>query len=120
MDIEKIKSVFTLFTGQNDYEKYLPIIKTSVSWVESMLKDSAYSSDPRLDMLAAAAANYRYVQILSARMESISAYNGKMLVQDSNSGALKYARQLLKEYMEICSPLIGEQTVFISTGGSDD
>lgn len=120
MDIERVKSLFTLFTGQNDYEKYLPVINISVLQVKNMLLKNADSDDSRLDILAASIANYRYVQILASRMESISAYNGKMLMSDKNSGALKYAGQLMLEYMEICSDLIGESPVFISTGGSDD
>ena len=120
MTIERVKSMFTLFTGQKDYETYLPIISVSMFQVEKMLKEGANFSDPRLDILAGSVANYRYVQILSAQMETVSAYNGEMVVSDKNTGALKYAEGLMRDYMSMCSDLIGEQSaVFIATGGKD-
>ncbi len=115
MDIERIKSLFTLFTGQNDYEKYLPIINISITQVQNMILENADINDSRLDILAASVANYRYVQMLASRMESISAYNGKMLMPESNSNAVRYAERIMIDYMNLCSDLIGKNTVLIST-----
>lgn len=116
MDIERIKSIFSLFTGQDDYERYLPIINFATVQVKNMLNSTADIYDIRLDMLAAAVANYRYVQIVASRMENISAYNGKMLVPDSNSNAVKYAERIVRDYMDICADMLKEQSVIINTG----
>ncbi|MGN1036215.1 MAG: hypothetical protein ACI4PX_00425 [Ruminococcus sp.] len=115
MDTERIKSLFTLFTGQNDYDTYLPIISISIVQVNNMLLENADKNDPRLDMLTASVANYRYVQMLASRIESISTYNGEMLIPDKNSNAVKYAESIMLDYMNLCSDLIGQNTVFIST-----
>ena len=120
MNIERITPLFTLFTGQNDYDKYLPLISISITQVNNMLLENADQNDSRLDMLTASIANYRYVQLLASRMESISAYNGKMLMPEKNSGALKYAERIMNDYMNLCSDLIGQNTVFISTEDSYD
>lgn len=120
MDIERIKSIFTLFTDQNDYDKYLPVISISITQVNNMLLENADKEDSRLDMLAAAVANYRYVQMLASRMENISAYNGEMLISDKNSNAVKYAESIMLDYMNLCSDLISQNTVLISTEDSYD
>jgi len=120
MDIERIKSLFTLFTGQNDYERYFPIINISVIQVQNMLIKNTDENDARLDILTASVANYRYVQMLASRMESISAYNGKMIMPESNSNAVRYAERIMLDYMNLCSDLIGKDTVLISTEDSYD
>ena len=37
MNIESVKTLFTLFSGEDVTEKYLPLISLSVSEVEKML-----------------------------------------------------------------------------------
>lgn len=116
MNLERVKSIFTLFTGQENCEDYLPIISLAISQVENMLQDGTLSSESRLEMLAGAIANYRYVQILASRMETISAYNGEMLMANKNSNALECAEKIVLDYMEICSDLIGKRTILMNTG----
>ncbi|MDE5947090.1 MAG: hypothetical protein K2G63_07295 [Oscillospiraceae bacterium] len=120
MNTEKIKSLFALFTGQNNYEEYLPIIAVSITQVEKMLKENADISDSRLDMLTASVANYRYVQIIASRMENISAYNGEMILPQKDNNALKYARQIMLDYMDICSDIINANPVLLNTGDCYD
>lgn len=120
MDIERIKSLFTLFTGENDYDKYFPVISIAVAQVNKILLENADKDDARLDMLTASVANYRYVQMIASRMENISAFDGKMLISDKNSNAVKYAEEIMFDYMNLCSDLISQNSVFINTGGSYD
>ena len=54
MDINSVKSLFTMISGEEDYEIYLPIIILSMSETERMLKAGADKNDIRLDFLSAA------------------------------------------------------------------
>lgn len=120
MDIERIKSLFSIFTGQNNYEEYLPVIAVSMTQVERMLKENVDLSDSRLDMLTASVANYRYVQIITSRMENISAYNGEMIISKKDNNALNYAKQIMLDYMDICSDIINTNPVLLNTGDCYD
>ena len=110
MDIVTVKSIFTLFSGEDDTEKYLPIIELAVIETSNMLADDANSDDVRLNFLAAAIANFRLQQINAAQDKSTSVYAGKLLTSKSDSGTLGYAEKLMKDYMNLCSDLIKKQT----------
>ena len=64
MNMMQINSLFTLFSGETDLNKYSPLIDSAVSQVTSQLREGADISDTRLDYLCAAIANYRYSQIV--------------------------------------------------------
>ena len=63
MTVSTINSLFTLFSGETDTEKYSPLVSSAVTQVRNMLREGASSNDIRLDYLCAAVANYRYTQI---------------------------------------------------------
>lgn len=114
MNIESIKTLFTLFSGEDVSEKYMPLIALSVAEVEKMLLPETNPADMRLDFLCASMANYKLQQINSARERSEYTISGKMLKESQNT-SLKFAEQLLHDYMNICSELISEKT-FIFMG----
>lgn len=114
MNIESIKTLFTLFSGEDVSEKYMPIITLSVVEVEKMLLPETNPSDMRLDFLCASLANYKLQQINSARERSEYTISGKMLSNLQNT-SLEFAEKLLHDYMNICNELIKEKT-FIFMG----
>lgn len=114
MNIEAVKTLFTLFSGEDVSEKYTPLINLSVSEVEKMLLPEANPDDVRLDFLCAAVANHRLQQINSARERAEFTVAGKMLTVSQNT-TVSYAEKLLRDYMNLCSDLIKQKTfVFMS------
>lgn len=121
MNIESVKTLFQLFSGEADIEKYLPLIELSVSETEKMLLIGADSSDSRLDFLTAAAANLRCQQLIAAQNHSESTYAGKLLSGSGCAGTVKYAEKLLSDYISICSDLIKPKSfVFMSFGSQEE
>ena len=47
MNMMQINSLFTLFSGETDLNKYSPLIDSAVSQVTSQLREGADSSDTR-------------------------------------------------------------------------
>lgn len=109
MNIESVKSLFTLFSGEGDCDKYAPFIDLAVSETERMLLPDADTSDIRLDFLSAAIANHRLQQINSARDRTRVTYSGKMLKESDNS-FLACSERLLHDYIGLCSDLIRPQS----------
>lgn len=122
MNIESVKSLFQLFSGESDLERYMPLVSLAAAETEKMLTDGADSSDIRLDFLCAAIANYRLQQINAAHDRTESTYAGKLLTSPENSGTLRYAEKLLTDYFNLCDDLIKPRTfMFMSFGtGTED
>lgn len=118
MNIESVKTLFTLFSGEDVTEKYIPLINLSILEVEKMLLSKVDSSDIRLDFLCAAIANHRLQQINSSRERAEFTVAGKMLTTSQNT-ALSYSEKLLCDYINLCSDLIKPKT-FIFMSFSDD
>lgn len=115
MNLPKIKSLFTLFSGNSCTEQHEPLIEAAVMEVEGMILENADREDPRLDFLCAAIANFRYYQALSAQDRSEYTYGGKV-INDSDGKILKFAEGLLKGYFRLCEELIkGSDFIFIGT-----
>ena len=109
MNIESVKSLFRMFSGEDDSEKYAPLIELALSETEKMLLPDADRSDVRLNFLCAAVANHRCRQIISSRDRTEITYAGKML-RDGKDSALAYSEKLLRDYLELCSDLVKPQT----------
>lgn len=122
MNIESVKSLFMLFSGLDEYEKYMPVISLAVAETEKMLTEEAQCDDIRLCFLCAAVANYRLQQINAAHDRTESTYAGKLTATPQNSGCLQYAEKLLNDYINLCSELIKPRTfMFMSFGtGMED
>lgn len=116
MNFEAVKALFTLFTGLEDTEKYLPIISFAVKETTDMLASVQYVSDSRIELLCGAIANYRFVQLEAAREYTQSTYAGNTSTSKKESVALKYACALVKDYMTVCRSLLkSSDFVFISS-----
>jgi hypothetical protein len=118
MNIESVKSLFTLFSGEEDHGRYAPVISLAMAEVERMLLPDADRTDIRLEFLCAAAANHRLQQLNAARDRTEVTYAGDMLQPPSQtrpSGSLAYSERLLRDYMQLCEDLIQPRNfVFIS------
>lgn len=113
MNLTKIKSLFTLFSGDTFAELHEPFIEIAVIEVERMLLENADKEDVRLDFLCAAIANFRYYQALAASDRSEYTYGGKV-ISSCEGKILDFAEGLLKGYFRLCDDLInGADFVFI-------
>ena len=119
MNIETVKSLFSLFSGEEDCRKFMPVIELAIAETEKMLVSDEAALDLRADYLCAAFANYRYCQINSAKDRTMSAAAGMLLTTPENSGTLKYAGKLLSDYIDLCSDIVKSGTFMFMSFGSN-
>ena len=106
MNISQITSLFILFSGETDIDKYQPLIDSAIVQVRSMLRPDAPTYDIRLDYLCAASANYRYSQMTCVKNKITFTYAG---TADSKGNAqMEYdlAKALMNEYYAAASDLL--------------
>lgn len=115
MNIESVKTLFSLFSGEEATEINMPLIELASAEVRKMLLPDADSSDIRLDFLTAALANYRLRQVKSSRDRTKVTYAGKFLTDSKND--CTYAEKLLRDYLQICEELIAPR-IFVFSGFS--
>lgn len=111
MNIESVKTLFSLFSGEDYSEQYAPVIRLAIAETEKILRPDADMSDIRLDFLAAAMAHYRVRQLRSSQDRSLYTYAGKMAAS-VQANDLVCAEKLLRDYYSMCSDLIVPQTFF--------
>lgn len=119
MNIESVKSLFRLYSGEEDIGEYMPLITLAAEEVKCMLRPDADDDDVRLGFLCAALANYRLQQANAAHDRSESTYAGKMKYSSESGTVLKYARNLLSEYMQLCGDLITDGSFVFASFGAD-
>lgn len=119
MNIESIKPLFQLFSGEDDIGRFMPLITLAAAETERMLTDGADRSDIRLDFLGAAIANYRLQQINAAHDRTESTYAGRLAADCGNSGSLRYAEKLLSDYINLCGDLIKPRTFMFMSFGTE-
>lgn len=115
MNIESVKTLFSLFSGEEAAESNDPLIELALAEVEKMLLPDADCTDIRLDFLTAALANYRLCQVKSVRDRTKVTYAGKML--DGGIDKCAYAEKLLRDYLQLCEGLIAPR-IFVFSGFS--
>ncbi len=114
MDIEKISGLFTLFSGETDVRKYMPIINSSMCDVLPKLKKSADLSDERIAFLCAAIANLRYMQIKSFNDKLTYTRSGTVAQEDNGGYKSELARNLVRDYWVSISDLVDDsEFIFI-------
>ncbi len=114
MNSENVKSLFTLFSGEEYRDTLAPFLEVSTSQVQGMLLDGADKDDSRLDFLCAALANYRYRMAELSADRSEYTYAGKMS-GSSDSRLLSFSESLLRDYYHLCRDLInGSDFVFMT------
>lgn len=116
MDIQKVTEIFELMTGESNSTEYMKIIYLSMREIDDLLRPNADISDLRLCFLCAALAFYKLQQILAARERAEVTYAGKVLKESQNT-AYEYAKQLLRDYLQMCKSLLTADT-FVFAGFS--
>lgn len=119
MDIQTILRVFELFTGEENSDDYYQLVVFAVSEVESLLLPDADNTDIRLNFLCGALAFYRLQQILAARERAAVTYGGKVLKESQNT-AYEYAKELLRDYLQICRDLLKAKNFTFSSFSSGE
>ncbi|MGN0617105.1 hypothetical protein [Ruminococcus flavefaciens] len=120
MDIQTIVTAFELFTGEENGDDYYQLILLAVSEVQRILLPDADTTEVRLSFLCAALAFYRLQQILAARERAAFTYAGKVLKESQNT-AYEYAKELLRDYLQIAADLISSKKfIFSSFAGGEE
>ncbi|MBR0483390.1 MAG: hypothetical protein IJJ69_01245 [Oscillospiraceae bacterium] len=112
MDMQMIYSLFRLFSGEEDTQKYMPLLMTAVQEVKASLRNADDIQEVRLCYLAAAVANLRYTQMFGAREKALATYAGTAVQQSDPSHQIHFAEQLVHSYKALCSDLIQEKDFF--------
>jgi hypothetical protein len=115
MNLQMIGSLFSLFSGEEDVKKHLPLLMTAVQEVTSRLVSHADAAEVRLCYLAAAIANLRYTQMYGARDKALATYAGTIARQSDGDQQLRFAQHLVNSYKALCCDLI-EDSDFVFTG----
>ena len=113
MDMNTITSLFSLFSGESDTDRFLPIVTTACEEVRSTLRENADTSATGLCYLAAAVANLRYTEIYFARENTLATYAGTIARESDATQRLHFAQQLVKSYQGLCRELIRDSSAFL-------
>lgn len=106
MNINQITSLFTLFSGETDTDKYQPLIDSAMAQVKRQLKEDAQATDARLDYLCASIANFRYSQITCVKNKIAYTYAGTADSKGNSQLEYDFARELMREYYKVASDLL--------------
>lgn len=119
MNIESVKTLFLMYSGEEDVQKYMPVIELAAEECGRMLRPGADSSDPRLDHLCAAMAALRLRVIQSGQDRRQYTYAGKVISPEGS--ALSHAEDVLRMTLNMCSDLVkASDFVFIGFSGKED
>lgn len=119
MNIESVKSVFLLFSGESDCERCMPLITLAAAETERMLAEGADRSDIRLEFLCAAIANYRLQQSIAAHDRTENTFAGRLANASGNSTSLHYAEKMVRDYLDLCSDLVKPRGFMFMSFGSE-
>ena len=114
MDMQMIYSLFRLFSGEEDTQKYMPLLMTAVQEVKAGLRNAEDIQEVRLCYLVAAVANLRYTQMFGAREKALATYAGTVGRQSDPSHQIHFAEQLVNSYKALCADLLKEKDFFFS------
>lgn len=115
MNTTQITSLFTLFSGEVDTEKYTPLINSAISQVSNQLKEDADSEDIRLDYLCAAIANYRYSQITCVKNKIAYTYAGSADCKGNSQMEYDFAKELMLEYYKAAADILRDDEFVFSS-----
>ena len=105
MNMDSVRSLFLMFSGEPDTEGCDPFIALAAERVKSVLRPGADRDDIRLEFLCAAEANFRFQQMKGARGKAEYTYVGK-LPGEGKASSVSCAESLLRSYYQLCEDLI--------------
>lgn len=114
MDVSSVSSAFLMFTGLEDEKPYLPLILTSVSEIENILRDGADKSDMRLIVLTASLANLRYTEMTASRERFKYTANGAVASAHDDSAQVNSARSMFQCFLTSSKDLVKDERFFFS------
>ncbi len=114
MNISQITSLFILFSGETDINRYQPLIDSAIAQVSRQLKEGVSSADTRLDYLCAAIANYRYSQLTCVKNKVAYTYAGTADEKGNSQLEFDLARELMNEYYKAASELLYDDDFIFS------
>lgn len=106
MNMQMICSLFTLFSGEEDVNRFMPLLMVSIEEIREQLCEGADDTDVRLCYLSAAVANLRYTTIYGAREKALATYAGNIARQSDGLQQLQFAEHLVNCYRGLCSDLL--------------
>lgn len=112
-NLHMITSLFSLFSGEDDPEQFLPILTASIQEVRSVLTETADESDSRLCYLVASIANLRYTEIHGARENCLATYAGTVSRESDGAQRLRFAQKLVRSYQGLCRDLLRDSGAFL-------
>lgn len=110
INVNNVKSLFELFSGESANSKWLPVIYMACLEVGSILLPTADETDTRIEFLAASVANYRAQEIKLSSGKSEYEYIGEMKSGGSAAASLRGAASLMREYVKMCRDMIKTDT----------
>lgn len=114
MKMEMVCSLFTLFSGESDVNRFMPLLMTAMAEIRSRLRFEANTADVRLCYLTAAVANLRYTQIFGARDKALATYAGTIARQSDATQQLQFAERLVSSYEGLCADLLDDRKFVFS------
>lgn len=106
MNMEMVCSLFSLFSGAEDVNRFMPLLIAAIAEVRSQLRPEADGSEIRLCYLSAAVANLRFTHIFGAQDKALATYAGTIARQSDASQQLRFAEHLVSCYRALCADLL--------------
>lgn len=109
ISIERVKALVKSLGGYDDseLEEFSEIILTSVQCAQQQIKDEGQHSNPLVEMLAAAMANYQLAIINMG--DGVTAFTAGDVSINQSADSIKNARLLLDEAKENVAELIADR-----------
>lgn len=109
ISIERVNSLVKSLGGYDDseLEKFSEIILTSVQCAQEQIKDESQHSNPLVEMLAAAMANYQLAIINMG--DGVTAFTAGDVSINQSADGIKNAKLLLDEAKENVTELIADR-----------
>lgn len=119
MDIDMIKTLFSMYSGVDETLVYLPLVLISVREVESQLKDDADKADSRISALCAAHANVRYIQSTASRDKLSHTHAGAVAKNANGDQKLDFALKLYNQIYDGCTDLLIDRDFSFASVGKE-
>ena len=119
MELETVKTLFSMYSGVEETLPYLPLILMSASELEPQLRSGADKTDCRLAALCAALANVRYVEATAARDRLSHTHAGAVAKNPESAQKLDLALRLYTQLRESCADLLTDSGFSFAAVGKE-
>lgn len=102
MNIQMVKSLFTLFSGVENTEEHLPLLMSVTDLIMKYVRSNADNEDIRLCFLAASVANLRYRYTSAKAIADMNMPNKYSATEQQ----IEFTKQLIGSYCDLCADLL--------------